>query len=94
MPADNWAECPRCTTQAAAAHAARRDELAPVLSATELDRAIGLHIDGADYRTFREDYEITGAEYGTVRVTYSGECAVCGLSLEFEHEHEIDGLPA
>lgn len=39
--------------------------------------------------TFREDYEIYGAQTGTVKVRYKGGCEVCGLSLSFEHEHEF-----
>jgi hypothetical protein len=42
--------------------------------------------------TFREDYEIYGAETGTVKVYYGGSCENCGLTLNFEHEHEIPGV--
>jgi hypothetical protein len=45
----------------------------------------------ADYATFREDYEIHGAETGTVEVGYAGECDTCGLSLDFHDKHEIPG---
>jgi hypothetical protein len=38
---------------------------------------------------FREDYEIGGAETGTVTVSYRGECQQCGLLLEFKAEHPI-----
>jgi hypothetical protein len=42
--------------------------------------------------TFREDYEIYGAEDGTVTVTYSGSCQSCGLSLSFRDDREIPGV--
>ena len=38
---------------------------------------------------FREDYEIYGAETGTVTVSYHGECQRCGLKLVFESTHPI-----
>ena len=43
--------------------------------------------EGADkweYQTFREDYEIWGAEEGFIEVNYSGTCRACGLHLDFE----------
>jgi len=39
--------------------------------------------------TFREDYEIYGAEDGTVMVSYHGQCGECKTKLEFKHEHVI-----
>lgn len=32
--------------------------------------------------TFREDYEIYGAETGELIIHYRGRCTVCGLSTE------------
>ena len=40
----------------------------------------------ANYFTFREDWEIDGAETGTVTVTYWGRCSVCGYGVKFTHE--------
>jgi hypothetical protein len=42
--------------------------------------------------TFREDYEIYGAETGTVTVSYSGECTECHLKLSFTEDHPIPGV--
>jgi hypothetical protein len=42
--------------------------------------------------TFREDYQIYGADEGTVHVGYSGSCEKCGLRIDFDHEHEIPGV--
>lgn len=39
--------------------------------------------------TFREDYEIWGAENGTVIVHYSGHCTECKAGIDFEHTHDI-----
>lgn len=39
--------------------------------------------------TFREDYEIYGAEDGTVMVSYGGSCTTCHLTLDFKHEHNL-----
>ena len=96
MSADNWAQCPRC---AAGRQTAVGDLLVKaeqgygVLSVTEFDE---LRQSAADLErepmepTFREDYEVFGAETGEVAVSYSGSCARCGLSLRFEHFHPLD----
>jgi len=42
--------------------------------------------------SFREDYEIYGADEGTVTVSYSGSCTKCRLSLSFEDDHPIEGV--
>jgi hypothetical protein len=39
-------------------------------------------VDEEVYRTFREDYEFSGAETGEVTAFYGGECSSCGLSAE------------
>jgi hypothetical protein len=99
----NWAMCPRCkTTREDAAAEAHRNAIAAygIVSVTkfdalrdEADRLSEL-IDnppGAGQgRTFREDWEITGAEDGEVFVGYCGACTDCGLTLKFEHTHPLD----
>ena len=47
------------------------------------------HDIGMRANEFREDYEICGAETGTVTVEYRGECQRCGLLLTFTAEHPI-----
>ena len=96
MSADNWAQCPRC---AANRQAAVRDLVAKVAQAygvlpvTEFDRlresAVDLECESLE-PTFREDYEINGAETGEVVVSYRGSCARCGLSLKFRDTHPLD----
>jgi hypothetical protein len=39
--------------------------------------------------TFREDYEIYGADKGVVKVSYSGHCQNCGYGIDFEYERPI-----
>lgn len=96
MSADNWADCPRCAKR-------REEEIAHTES--QINAAYG-HVPVAEFDqkradleklkasrpdpTFREDYEIYGAEDGVVKVVYSGRCSTCGLALKFEHEHELD----
>ena len=95
MSADNWAVCPRCVKQARAAEA---KALAKVMATygkvpvEEFDRARAdiPDLDPEKFRTFREDYEIYGAEDGTVKVSYSGGCDTCGLSLNFSDEHPLN----
>lgn len=36
------------------------------------------------HRTFREDYEIHGAETGNVRAVYGGRCTSCDLHTSFD----------
>ena len=96
MSADNWAQCPRC---AANRQAAVRDLIAKaaqaygVLPISEFDKlrqsAVDLECESLN-STYRENYEISGAEDGEVVVSYRGSCARCGLSLKFEDTHPLD----
>ena len=96
MSADNWAVCPRCVTRAKKTEA---DQLAKVMATygkipvAEFDaaRAAIKPVRDEDHRTFREDYEISGASDGDVTVDYSGGCSTCGLRLNFKEHHPIPG---
>lgn len=59
------------------------------LRAKAQDLALITESDADRYRTFREDYEITGAETGVVLVGYSGRCDKCGLAWSFEHSQVL-----
>ncbi len=97
MSANNWAQCPRCTRRGEADLNEREakvwgsygkipmGEFDAARNAAQTDRAEFANRD----RTFREDYEIYGAETGEVTVAYSGSCQECGLSLTFQHDHVI-----
>lgn len=95
MSASNWAVCPTCRD----AEKRRVDGLVerlatgygqiPVEEYDALRAEVAKGVDEEGHRTFREDYEIYGAEKGTVTVDYSGHCQVCGAGLDFKDEHEV-----
>jgi hypothetical protein len=99
MSADNWAYCPRCTAR----QQALLDQQADAVDAKygkvpveKFDQARRQHAEAVAAfarreRTFREDYEITGADTGIVTVSYSGSCTKCKLSLKFTDTHAIPG---
>jgi len=97
MSADNWAQCPRCASAGLAKLQARGEALQASYGAVPLDEfdaarsALEADRSAFDRRspTFREDYEIYGAETGVVTVGYSGSCQKCGLELDFTEEHPI-----
>lgn len=97
MSADNWAQCPRCEVRGRAELEARETKIResygkiPV-EQFDADRA-ALEQDRSDFEkrmpAFREDYEIYGAESGSVTVSYRGKCRDCGLTLQFKEDHPI-----
>lgn len=96
MSADNWALCPRCIARAKKAEAAQLAEVMAdygKIPVAEFDarRAAIEPVEIQDYQTFREEYDIYNPGGGTVAVSYSGGCNVCGLGLKFENEHQIPG---
>lgn len=100
MSASNWAKCPRCqraldgTVKTLAKRLADAYGNVPAAEYTELQNKLAEATAHAarGHATFREDYEIYGAETGTVTVGYSGSCGECGLSLSFNEEKPIPGL--
>lgn len=99
MSASNWAKCPRCqraldgTVTALAKRLVDAYGNVPVAEYTELQNKLAeatVHAHRG-HATFREDYWISGAETGTVTVSYGGSCTECGLSLSFDDKHEIPG---
>lgn len=100
MSASNWAVCPRCKARNRAAINALDDAKALALSEAygrvQPSEYITMVNTSPEYPvlkdeglTFREDYEIYGAEHGVVSVDYGGECTVCHLSVLFSEEHPI-----
>lgn len=99
MSASNWAFCPRCMQGRAEALAFREAEVQAMYGRVPVEEfdAARRSLEAAKLEgireerdeTFREDYEIWGAEGGVVKVRYRGACESCGLSLAFEHEHEL-----
>lgn len=96
MSADNWAVCPRCKSRAQAARMKAISDVALMYGKVppgEYNAARAAIPDGmVDRAEFREDYEIYGAEEGTIRVEYSGYCRVCKLTVSIGTEHPIAGL--
>lgn len=64
-----------------------REHVLPIRS----DLAIARRASQSAMETFREDYEIFGAETGTISVCYSGHCDKCGLTLAINEKREIPG---
>ena len=96
MSASNWAICPRCLRRAKKAWAENHQRIMDQYGRVPVDEFDALRdaegsVDEESFRTFREDYEIYGAEDGTVTVSYSGGCSVCGLHLDFGNEYPIPG---
>jgi len=99
MSADNWAACPNCLNIRKAAVKAAQAELDASYGSISLREykakeaavaAARRELDEWEYRpTFREDWEIYGAETGTVSVDYSGSCSTCGYGTHFTYEHPI-----
>lgn len=102
MSADNWAQCPRCLAERRAEVArleANVQEAYGKVPVAEFDalRARADTLGNAQLEaSFREDYEVYGAEDGVVRVDYSGNCQVCSLALKFTHAVPVpvDEAPA
>lgn len=103
MSASNWAICPRCKAreEARIVELQKRADKAygkvPVDEFDALRRAAETPIDEDALATFREDYEIYGAEDGQLIVSYGGGCENCGLKHSFRHDAtfydpERDGL--
>lgn len=95
MGASNWARCARCWKRADDEKVALREQVVAsygILPITEFDE-LRQRADAEIVlkSTFREDYEIYGAEEGWVEVSYRGKCTACGLSLSFKDMREIEG---
>lgn len=94
VSADNWAICPRCLAAAFAAKAQLEAAAEAAYGAVPIQEFERLRAEAekpVEIRpTFREDYEIYGAEEGVVVVVYSGHCKVCSLGLDFKDEHPLE----
>ena len=98
MSASNWANCPRCNRRAQR-EAERLNKVASesygLVTAMEWNQMVEDANSASVYTpdaNLREDYEIYGAEDGSIIVSYSAQCGDCGLSLSFKHEEVFDGV--
>lgn len=100
MSADNWTHCPRCTARMEKTLRQRETAIEKSYGQVPIDQFDSdrerLRVDKGRFErrepTFREDYEITGADTGVVSIDYSGCCTECGLSLTFTETRPIPGV--
>lgn len=101
MSADNWTTCHGCDLAAQQEVEKQRSIIADKYGTvkyaeyervrSEAEKNIEWILRQSRGETFREDYEIHGADEGTVHVSYSGKCTECGYGISFETEHPIGG---
>lgn len=93
MSADNWAICPRCKDIAEVEKMRQHQEVASsygIVPVAEFDALRAEANEPIDLQyTFREDYEIFGAEDGVVQVRYEGECQVCHVGTKFDFSQGV-----
>ena len=95
MSADNWAQCPKCAQKRTDLAIEAERELHESYGVIPADKWMQLRADLEAIKarepdaSFREDYEIYGAEDGVVTVSYSGACMVCDLNIKFKEEHPL-----
>lgn len=99
MSADNWAICPRCLSKATAEHLTDCERVHALYGQIPSEgwRAQLAALEAVDpekFRTFREDYEIYGAEQGEVEAHYKGHCEVCDLDCRFDYSKRFWGADA
>jgi hypothetical protein len=98
MSADNWAVCPRCKLNEENAIKALDYRIEKEYGKISIDDFLVLRNEAQQRReglplqkaTFREDYEIFGAEDGAIEINYSGSCKCCGLSMKFTDYRPMD----
>lgn len=95
MSADNWAVCPRCLHEAGQRLEALQEHVraqygkVPMEEWDEISTALTEEVDEEKYQTFREDYEIFGAETGVLQIRYKGRCTFCGLGTEVKEQRQF-----
>lgn len=102
MSADNWAKCPLCVNRAELAYEKKANDVAVAYGRIPEEEFSRLHValraelremnEWDSYRTGREDWDIYGAETGTVTIEYGFSCDVCGLTADFKQQLVL--LPA
>lgn len=98
MSADNWAVCPRCKLNEMNAVKALDYRVENEYGKISIDDFLVLRNEAQQRRealpkqesSFREDYEIYGAEEGTIQVEYRGSCKYCGLVTKFTYSQKMD----
>lgn len=97
MSADNWALCPRCVDNANTNQQELQSRVIeeygklPLTEWENLRKLANAGVDKEVFTTFREDYEIYGADTGTITINYSGTCTICGLSVQYDDSKRFYG---
>jgi hypothetical protein len=99
MSASNWTQCPRCEQRRQVSLEAERIEISQVYGKVPVEefdlrrKAYEERLRERPEPTFREDYEIYGADTGELHIRYGGGCVICGLTHEFSDDQtlNIDG---
>lgn len=98
VSADNWAVCPRCKKNEENDIRALDLRIEKEYGKISIDDFLVLRNEAQQRReglpkqeaSFREDYEIFGAEDGAIEIHYSGHCKFCDLTLEFTDYRPLD----
>lgn len=93
MSAKNWAECPRCLSEATAKKEKLKTEVVKAYGKVSPDKYLSMVIESNNpvevESTLAEYYEIGVSESGKFIVSYSCDCRTCGWSHEFRHENQL-----
>lgn len=95
MSARSWEICPRCLKNAQTNHEAAVAAVQkmygriPAEDFEEAEKKLK-PVDPEEFRTFRENYEIYGAQTGLITLSYSGECQDCDLQFSFLETRIMD----
>ena len=96
MSASNFSICPRCARRHRDKATVKRREAdqaygnLPLDDWKLLDRdALEAAVEDITRKTFREDWEVFGAEDGEVVFNYGGHCEVCSLHVDIRHTVNI-----
>lgn len=95
MSASNWAECPKCKEIGtdAIAEAGKYYGKVPQEQYEQMVAQLRVQQEmSVNEPTFREDWEIYGADKGVVCFSYSGHCSVCGLGMDFDFRRPLPGF--
>jgi hypothetical protein len=77
VSADNWAVCPRCSTERSAALVAERARVAAAYGTVPVE----------EFDAMRA--ALTEREFTDPEQTYSGKCRACGLEFKHNSEHPV-----
>jgi hypothetical protein len=91
MGAERWSICPKCLAAEVERVEAEERRVAALygtvpLEEYEAERDKLEPVVGESFATFREDWEFTRPDSGTISVSYGGGCRTCGLGVTLTAE--------